>query len=1677
MKSLIVSILLLFSIQNFTFADENCLQLVFPHQPDSLINNPDSVMVDTCDGYFYTKKWFFVLLPVNSLNIPQAPPDSILEVGWDDIDTNFQSLRDGFEELENKFGMFTLRKQVPEMSDSNAIGSRVFMIRFNNYVRIDSVYYTLKSISGIQDCYYINAMAIFQSNMNEPGFQMGEMENNPIKSKLFNFWYSYNYHSRSSQWNLLSIHIPLAWEITKGRKNENDISDNICINIRDDFKEHKWIDDNGNVIDRKNASEMNINDYNLIEPKHGIGYGIAQNTPSDGIERTGDLYMKIYRETHQTDDGIDYTNGYINNTTNGNVIYNETWVQNESKYYPFSGTDGIVKSLRIHYCHGLGALSMINSKLTVDPKGISGSCPNCYAICTETYQDPTYFDIYPNLTEKQAPNITSSSSLNLPMSSSNSEEEKENFKILSQTYLNSLKAGIIAVTLNGPCFDNFIKTDDDNGVKDYTDCTEESFLTDLKTIDVWVMEDGLPHNPSIDFLLQENYKPCVPWDPRIIVENPNYPNQKLTYWNGIERVDDFYLDDNDGISDNALRPWKFLKGKDPIGRWRKTQGAHDIVAPGAVIYGHHNGEYLSSGGSAPSYAVPTVAGVVGLMLSIDKTLNQTAESAWIHRKAFDITTFTADKIICKWDYWDNNWPDESYRVTNLGSYDYKEPWDNDRSIWIDPLKRWWSPNAAYGEINAFRCVAHAIRKKGQNVYTGSGNQTLPFEEGVGNINEDSKKLMHFGAYNLTGNLVLENGGDKYMGDNNWNNCQGTTKINGGDATNGPLNLIVPNNCILAIDGILTQTQMPNKYNNKIFTSDNGKILMTGFLNDVELDGLVKTSNVKVYSSDNDGLGRITFKACSTDSPEIYDSLIINGKSQVIFYSGTSTLMPGSVIYLKGDNDLIIEDGATLIMDYNSAIISDDSKPRQIIVKPGGTLKIKEGAVAEIKCKVILEYNQWSASSFLVDKNVLLKLKEFSFEEGSSFTIKEGCWISLTKKTVNICKGEFEVQGEVNNPIIFSGNTSYCPDCTTKIKTIDYATIHIIGHTQSYNINYTNFDNVLLKITPDNQSSICHTLFNCQFSANAEILKNSSNKTLLEIVNYSRYAKGDMIQNCGRFSIEECKFIDYDNGVLQGNKRIKIIKGFITSYPIYEIKKSIFNGLQFGVSIDFIPIGKYQSSSLTNLNENTFLNCDVAFQNEQFVKSILDDNDFTNINYGCVYNGSLSGQLLKNYYKDNYHGIRSLNSGIQYLCKNTFENFSRGIYCEQSGMELGPIKSINDQNNQTWYGKNKFYFTNPLLFDDKTDIELYKDGWVNVYKGRNLFSFNSLYHIESTVNTHEIKILADKNKWLNDENGNCEIRSSGVTILESYNICDDFTENNCLMDYESEISSAVIDTCIGIYGYLVDGHYVWNDGHWVDTTFTHDEWQDIINQAIDYLGDSLYINCKCKIQIYQDLMEAITLSNDQSDSTYQKLQDLYAHIKYWCNNEKYSWIIFGLLFEYFDKLDDAEDIYSDIISNYTEFTLDSIIANWRLLKLNAIRSDTTYGSLYDSLISIYYDRILFDLNRFPYQFSDSLIHRDSAHYQRPQDVTWEWEEHAKLGQNIPNPFSDETEIPYYLKKPTFVKLVVYDAFGREIAVLVNEYRQPGKHTAIYRSPDLYNGVYFYRLEAGGIIETRKMQLIK
>jgi hypothetical protein len=60
----------------------------------------------------------------------------------------------------------------------------------------------------------------------------------------------------------------------------------------------------------------------------------------------------------------------------------------------------------------------------------------------------------------------------------------------------------------------------------------------------------------------------------------------------------------------------------------------------------------------------------------------------------------------------------------------------------------------------------------------------------------------------------------------------------------------------------------------------------------------------------------------------------------------------------------------------------------------------------------------------------------------------------------------------------------------------------------------------------------------------------------------------------------------------------------------------------------------------------------------------------------------------------------------------------------------------------------------------------------------------------------------------------------------------------------------------------------------------------------------------------------------------------------------------------------------------------------------------------------------------------------------------------------------------------VSLKVYDAIGREIATLVNNERKTaGIYSVSFGGVNLPSGVYFYRLQAGSYVETKKMVLIK
>lgn len=83
----------------------------------------------------------------------------------------------------------------------------------------------------------------------------------------------------------------------------------------------------------------------------------------------------------------------------------------------------------------------------------------------------------------------------------------------------------------------------------------------------------------------------------------------------------------------------------------------------------------------------------------------------------------------------------------------------------------------------------------------------------------------------------------------------------------------------------------------------------------------------------------------------------------------------------------------------------------------------------------------------------------------------------------------------------------------------------------------------------------------------------------------------------------------------------------------------------------------------------------------------------------------------------------------------------------------------------------------------------------------------------------------------------------------------------------------------------------------------------------------------------------------------------------------------------------------------------------------------------------------------------------------------------LAQNFPNPFNPNTKISWQSPIAGHQTLKVYNLLGKEVATLVNEFREAGKFEITFDSGNLASGVYFYKLQSGSFVETKKMILLK
>ena len=83
----------------------------------------------------------------------------------------------------------------------------------------------------------------------------------------------------------------------------------------------------------------------------------------------------------------------------------------------------------------------------------------------------------------------------------------------------------------------------------------------------------------------------------------------------------------------------------------------------------------------------------------------------------------------------------------------------------------------------------------------------------------------------------------------------------------------------------------------------------------------------------------------------------------------------------------------------------------------------------------------------------------------------------------------------------------------------------------------------------------------------------------------------------------------------------------------------------------------------------------------------------------------------------------------------------------------------------------------------------------------------------------------------------------------------------------------------------------------------------------------------------------------------------------------------------------------------------------------------------------------------------------------------------LEQNFPNPFNPSTTIKFSLPESGNIKLEIFNILGEKVQTLLNEFYNAGIYTAEFNAVNLPSGIYFYQLQVGSFVETKKMVLLK
>ena len=138
--------------------------------------------------------------------------------------------------------------------------------------------------------------------------------------------------------------------------------------------------------------------------------------------------------------------------------------------------------------------------------------------------------------------------------------------------------------------------------------------------------------------------------------------------------------------------------------------------------------------------------------------------------------------------------------------------------------------------------------------------------------------------------------------------------------------------------------------------------------------------------------------------------------------------------------------------------------------------------------------------------------------------------------------------------------------------------------------------------------------------------------------------------------------------------------------------------------------------------------------------------------------------------------------------------------------------------------------------------------------------------------------------------------------------------------------------------------------------------------------------------------------------------------------------------------------------------------------------TTTGSVSDSFMTVSAQSGLYvdvQINS-----NNVTVHIDSVGVLSVEEISnGETVTSFELQQNYPNPFNPSTNIQFALPQSSLVTLEVFNLLGERVGVLVSEELDAGTYNYNWDATNLTSGIYFYKLQSGSFIETKKMILLR